>query len=133
MLFPCKILRRKDISNVGLCFYYTSVRDVIESIIKGDFEGMLLARTIRYAIERQGLMLKLQKAFSQMKLLSRFLPICASCKKIRDDKGYWNLVEQYMTEHSDAQFSHGICPDCMRKLYPDFSDKILECSKNKDK
>lgn len=78
-------------------------------------------------------MLKLQEALSQVKLLRGFIPICSSCKKIRDDRGYWQQVEKYISEHSEAQFSHGICPDCMRKLYPDFSDEILEYSKNKDK
>jgi hypothetical protein len=49
------------------------------------------------------------------------VPICASCKKIRDDKGYWNQVEKYVSEHSEAKFSHGICPECLKKLYPEFA------------
>lgn len=102
-------------------------------VIKGDFDGRLLARTIRYAIERQGLMLKLQNALAQVKQLSGLLPICASCKKIRDDKGGWHQIEQYVKEHSEADFSHGICPDCMRKLYPEYADKVLERHKKKDK
>ncbi|WP_339134846.1 MAG: hypothetical protein WGN25_16425 [Candidatus Electrothrix sp. GW3-4] len=60
---------------------------------------------------------KLQEAMSQVKILSGFLPICASCKKIRDDKGYWSQIESYIREHSEAEFSHGICPDCAAKLY----------------
>ncbi|MCI5125821.1 MAG: hypothetical protein D3925_15460 [Candidatus Electrothrix sp. AR5] len=62
---------------------------------------------------------KLQEAMSRVKILSGFLPICASCKKIRDDKGYWNQIELYIREHSEAEFSHGICPDCASKLYPE--------------
>ncbi|MDA8405861.1 MAG: hypothetical protein M0T73_03235, partial [Deltaproteobacteria bacterium] len=54
-----------------------------------------------------------------------FIPICSSCKKIRDDKGYWRQVEEYVSEHSEALFSHGICPDCMKKLYPEYADDIL--------
>ena len=54
-----------------------------------------------------------------MKQLSGFLPICASCKRIRDDTGYWNQIESYISAHSEAQFSHGICPDCIKKLYPE--------------
>ena len=73
--------------------------------------------------EREKLILKLQKALSEVKTLSGFLPICASCKKIRDDKGYWNQIESYIKDHSEAQFSHGICPDCAQKLYPDFKNK----------
>ena len=61
---------------------------------------------------------QLQHALNKVKLLSGFLPICASCKKIRDDNGYWNQIESYIKEHSEAQFSHGICPECTDKLYP---------------
>ncbi|MHB8788670.1 MAG: cache domain-containing protein [Desulfobulbaceae bacterium] len=63
---------------------------------------------------------ELKKALSEVKLLSGLLPICASCKKIRDDQGYWNQIEAYIQRHSQAQFSHSICPDCIQKLYPDF-------------
>ncbi len=49
---------------------------------------------------------------------SGLLPICANCKKIRDDRGYWNQIELYIREHTDADFSHGVCPDCARELYP---------------
>ena len=54
----------------------------------------------------------------EIKVLRGFLPICASCKKIRDDQGYWNQIESYIRDHSEAQFSHSICPECARKLYP---------------
>ena len=63
--------------------------------------------------------LDLEEALSKVKTLSGLLPICACCKNIRDDKGYWNQIEGYITEHSEAEFSHGICPPCMRKLYPE--------------
>jgi len=53
--------------------------------------------------------------------LRGILPICASCKKIRDDKGYWNQIEAYIRDHSDVEFSHGICPDCMKRLYPQYA------------
>jgi PAS domain S-box-containing protein len=62
---------------------------------------------------------KLLKALKEIKTLTGLLPICASCKKIRDDKGYWNQIEGYIQQHSDAQFSHAICPACAKKLYPD--------------
>ena len=60
----------------------------------------------------------LGKALDQIKTLRGILPICAGCKKIRDDKGYWNQVEVYIRDHTEAEFSHGICPECMDKLYP---------------
>jgi len=63
---------------------------------------------------------RLQKALNEVKALSGLLPICAACKKIRDDKGYWNQIETYIRDHSEADFSHSICPDCARKLYPDY-------------
>ncbi len=66
----------------------------------------------------------LQEALERVNLLSGLLPICSSCKKIRDDKGYWNQIECYIRDHSEAEFSHGICPDCAQKLYPDFFDKV---------
>lgn len=72
--------------------------------------------------EREKLIQELQNALSQVKALKGLLPICASCKKIRDDSGYWNQIESYIRDHSEAEFSHGICPDCMKKLYPDFAD-----------
>ena len=66
----------------------------------------------------------LQEALDKVNLLGGLLPICASCKKIRDDKGYWNQIETYIRDHSEAEFSHGICPDCAKKLYPEFYDKV---------
>ncbi len=69
--------------------------------------------------ERDRLIIELKEALSKVKLLSGLLPICANCKKIRDDQGYWNQVEKYIGEHSNAQFTHSICPECVKKLYPD--------------
>ncbi len=68
---------------------------------------------------REKLISKLQEALNNIKTLAGLLPICANCKKIRDDKGYWNQIEAYIEDHSGAEFSHGICPDCANKLYPD--------------
>ncbi|MEW6221019.1 MAG: response regulator [Thermodesulfobacteriota bacterium] len=69
--------------------------------------------------ERETLLVELRAALAKVKLLSGLLPICASCKRIRDDQGYWQQIECYIRDHSEADFSHGICPDCVRKLYPD--------------
>ena len=76
--------------------------------------------------ERERLIAELKKALSDVKALSGLLPICASCKRIRDDKGYWNQIESYIKDHSEAEFSHGICPDCVEKLYPEFHKKKHE-------
>ena len=69
--------------------------------------------------EREKLIAKLQNALDEVRQLSGLLPICATCKKIRDDKGYWNQLESYISQHSEVVFTHSICPDCMKKLYPD--------------
>ncbi len=71
-------------------------------------------------VELRRLNTKLQEALAKVKTLSGLLPICANCKRIRDDEGYWQQVEVYIRDHSEADFSHGICPDCAAKLYPDF-------------
>jgi PAS domain S-box-containing protein len=76
--------------------------------------------------EKEELIFELQGAFSKINILKGFLPICASCKKIRDDKGYWNQLEAYLLNHSEATFSHGICPDCANELYPDLDSKKEE-------
>ncbi len=70
--------------------------------------------------DREKLIKKLQDALDKIKVLRGIIPICASCKKIRDDEGYWNQIESYIREHSEAEFSHGIGPDCAKKLYPEF-------------
>ena len=72
--------------------------------------------------DREKLINELQEALTEIKTLSGLLPICSACKKIRDDSGYWHNIETYVAKHSYAQFSHGICPDCMRKLYPDYCE-----------
>jgi PAS domain S-box-containing protein len=74
----------------------------------------------RAELERETLIAELREALSRVKTLSGLLPICASCKRIRDDRGSWNPIEVYIHDRSNAQFSHGICPDCARKLYPDY-------------
>ena len=66
---------------------------------------------------------KLYASLSQVKRLSGLLPICASCKKIRDDQGYWKQIESYIRDHSEANFSHSICPECSMKLYPNLKGK----------
>lgn len=70
--------------------------------------------------EKEELIRGLEEAMANIRILKGLLPICSNCKKIRDDKGYWNQIEVYLHEHSDLDFSHGICPDCAVRLYPEF-------------
>jgi PAS domain S-box-containing protein len=69
--------------------------------------------------EKEKLIVELKKALGEVKTLGGLLPICASCKKIRDDQGYWNQLEDYIQKHSEAEFSHSVCPDCAKILYPE--------------
>ena len=81
--------------------------------------------------ERERIIRELQEALRQVNTLSGLIPICANCKKIRDDKGYWSDVELYISKHSDAEFSHGLCSDCMKKLYPEQYERLLAQGKLK--
>ncbi len=66
------------------------------------------------------------KAKAHIAILRDLLPMCASCHKIRDDKGYWSLVEQYLESHTQTTLTHGICPECLQKWYPDFYPQVAE-------
>ncbi len=86
---------------------------------------VLELRRKRSREEREYLIVELQDAVTKVKTLSGMMPICASCKKVRDDKGYWQQIEDYLHDHSEAEFSHGICPECAQKLYPDQYRSLL--------
>lgn len=89
-------------------------------------ETIMLERKIQEQNrEKDELIVKLQDALDTVKKLSGMLPICSNCKKIRDDKGYWSTIETYIAEHSDAVFTHSICDECVKKLYPEHAEKIL--------
>ena len=85
--------------------------------------GMSFDITERKAAEqeRERLVNELREALAEVKTLSGFLPICASCKNVRNDTGYWQQIESYLSEHANVEFTHGICPDCVAKLYPEFA------------
>jgi len=91
--------------------------------ILGGLTGFYYYKTRKADKDKSKLIIQLQASLSEIKKLSGLLPICSSCKKIRDDKGYWNQIESYIREHSEAEFSHGICPECAKKLYPDYYEK----------
>ncbi|MEI8233982.1 MAG: response regulator [Verrucomicrobiota bacterium] len=121
---PVVVLTSLEDEELGIRLIQNGAQDYL---VKGQVDGLLLFRTLRYAIERKQdeaerdqLIQELQKALAQVKTLSGMLPICSGCKKIRDDQGYWNRIETYISEHSEAQFSHGICPDCAKKYFPGY-------------
>ena len=82
-------------------------------------------KIVNYAREIEAKKNELETALAEIKTLRGFIPICSNCKKIRDDEGYWQQIEMYIQARSEAEFSHGICPDCMRALYPDIAEQIL--------
>jgi hypothetical protein len=96
------------------------------------FDGgaIITSRDITYRTiaeqEREKLIADLKDALAKVKRLSGLLPICSACKKIRDDRGYWKQLEDYIGEHSEAEFSHGICPQCAQQLYPEYAKKASE-------
>ena len=115
--FQCG-LRRKD--GRGIIALKTSSQRL-------DPDGRRIYQTIcrdiserkRSEAEKEGLIVDLQKALVEVRKLSGMLPICASCKRIRNDEGYWQQIESYIAAHSEAVFSHGVCPDCAKELYPE--------------
>lgn len=124
---PIVVLTAEDDETLGREVVRRGAQDFL---IKGQADDRLVARAIRYAVERreilrerERLIEQLQAALAQVKRLSGMLPICWHCKKVRDDKGYWNQIESYIREHSEAEFSHGLCPECAKELYPDVFDE----------
>ncbi|GEM_PF-4954997 len=94
--------------------------------------GLLISRDItankRLETEKERLIESLQEAAKNIRILRGMLPICANCKSIRDDKGYWKRIEDYIQKHSEVEFSHGVCPDCIEKLYPEYVNRVAHHS-----
>jgi PAS domain S-box-containing protein len=111
--------RRADGSLFWVEITARALRDGVSGTIF--YEGSVEDISQRHAAEeeRDRLIRGLTDALGRVKKLSGLLPICSSCKKIRDDQGYWNQLEVYISEHSDASFTHSFCPECVRRLYPE--------------
>lgn len=104
-----------------LISFFLIYRAIIENGLKKPY-GVLF-RNLKASEETlRGEKDRLEKALAEIKTLSGLLPICSHCKKIRDDQGYWNQIEAYIGQRSSAEFTHGICPDCMERLYQDLAD-----------
>jgi hypothetical protein len=110
-----KLLSRSSVIVFTLAFVLLMV--IVILLFK---ENKTIVERKRAEEEREKLIVELQDAVAKIKTLKGLLPICAHCKKIRDDKGYWKQIESYIIEHSEAEFSHGICPECAKKHYPEF-------------
>lgn len=95
--------------------FYNTHGDVVGAI--ESIRDITIAK--RTEQDRERFIAELREAVAKVRTLSGMLPICSSCKKIRDDKGYWNQIESYISERSTAEFSHSLCPDCIKQLYLD--------------
>jgi DNA-binding NtrC family response regulator len=120
---PIIVLTGHDDDDLAVEAVHKGAQDYL---VKGPITGPALGRAIRHAIERKKLLTQLEDSMKEIKILRGFLPICMNCKKIRDDKGYWTQVEVYINKHSGVEFSHGICPECAQKMYPELYAKLNE-------
>jgi len=107
-------------------FYETLLFYLLGAIAIAGGVRVVIHRRLR-TIQRNERILqeRVDEALAQVSTLRGMLPICSRCKKVRDDDGYWNQIETYVHEHSEAEFSHGLCPDCLKELYPEFADRIM--------
>ncbi len=109
---------------LGLSTVYMVYRATIEIGLTQPFD--VLFRNLRANQEaKEKVIGELKNSLAQVRTLAGMLPICSSCKKIRDDQGYWEQVEVYIRDRSDAEFSHSICPECADRLYPEYSNSGL--------
>jgi PAS domain S-box-containing protein len=114
---------RKDGATMDVSVTLSPIKDATGKVIGiSAIERDIRARK-QEEEERLKLIDELTVALGNVRALKGLLPICSSCKKIRDDRGYWQKVESYISQHTGAEFTHGICPDCMRRLYPEYSLK----------
>lgn len=121
----------------------STTKDSITSLLHRSFSLPMLPWSLSFALfngvigiyygaiketnlAKEELIENLQKALTEVKMLSGLLPICSSCKKIRNDEGYWQQIEEYIRDHSEADFTHGICNECVKELYPEYYQKFKE-------
>jgi len=128
VMFAPLVIDEKTVGIIGLANKASGFNDNDAKMATGFGELAAIAlrnsRNLDERIEaenqRETVIQDLKQALSQVKQLSGLLPICSHCKKVRDDKGYWKQIDAYIQDHSEAEFSHGICEECAKKFYPDF-------------
>ena len=122
--FEAKVnIQSKDELGELASSFNSMIQSLKETTISRDLLSDEIERRKQIEVEREKLIKELKESLAKVKTLSGFIPICANCKKIRDDKGYWTQVEEYVRDHSEAEFSHSICPECIKKLYPDLYNR----------
>lgn len=112
---PFIILSGMNDEDIALTAVKRGAQDYLS---KMELSRSILFKSIQYGIERNKLLLELEASLHEIKTLRGLLPVCAGCKKIRDDQGAWTNMEDYICERSSVEFSHGLCPDCFQKHYP---------------
>jgi PAS domain S-box-containing protein len=114
---------RRDGTKVSVSSAISAVRDANREVIGAAILAVDITERKQAEEERKKMIKELNETLSQVRSLRGLLPICASCKKIRDEKGDWQALETYISGHSQAEFSHSICPSCAQRLYPEYADK----------
>ncbi len=125
---------KKDETTKHIPIIFLTARGNTEDIIKGfelgavdyilkPFNSYELFARVKTHLTLQQTIRELKTALNEVKTLKGLLPICAKCKKVRDDEGYWQSVEKYISVRTEAKFTHSICPDCLKELYPEYYDK----------
>jgi PAS domain S-box-containing protein len=107
---------RKDGQKINISLSVSPLKNDVGELIGASSIARDISERERVRKEREKLIAELQEALAKVKTLKGLLPICAWCKKIRDDQGYWQQIEAYLHDHSEADFSHGICPECAHKV-----------------
>jgi two-component system, OmpR family, sensor histidine kinase VicK len=115
---------RKDGVSIDIALTVSPVQNADGRVVGASALARDISKRKQEERERLQLINDLTKALAEVKTLSGLLPICASCKKIRNDTGYWQAVEVYIKEHSQAEFTHSICPECARRLYPEYANSL---------
>jgi PAS domain S-box-containing protein len=118
--------RRKDGSVIPVSLRVSPVLSPHGEPIGASTVARDISERLRAQAERDAMILELQQALAEVKTLSGLVPICSHCKKIRDDSGYWTQVEAYIQARSEAKFSHGLCPECIKLYFPDFKPRPAE-------
>ena len=127
VLFAPLNIEGKTVGIMGLANKPSNFTDEDAEIasVFGDLAAIALANS-RYLDLLNEKTVSLERALSEVRTLRSLLPICTHCRKVRDDDGLWTKLEAYLSDHTDTQFSHGLCPDCIRSFYPEDADAILD-------
>jgi PAS domain S-box-containing protein len=115
---------RKDGNVIDVSVTASPIKDARNNVIGASAISRDITERMRAETERERLIKELQDALAEVKTLRGILPICMTCKKIRDDEGAWRQLEAYISEHTDANFSHGMCEPCAQNIYPEIYEKL---------